>query len=126
MKARALSSDAISAIIALGAAFMIFTPSKVEAVVTSTITGWLVPDAAHLTAGVPIFLFAILFTGFFAMVGRLMGMERQIATFALMGLFAGSLLGVLSLGNSTAGNITPFALPVISGIDLLLFIWMGA
>jgi hypothetical protein len=124
MKPQALSAVAVLALMVAGASFILVPTSKV-AYATFTVTGWLVPDAAHFNAGIPVLIFCLLGMSFVAMMGRIVGLEKNTPTLALLGLFIGSMIGLLSLGNSTSGNFTPFAVPIMAGADLALYIWMG-
>ena len=64
--------------------------------------------------------------GLFAGMGRILGLEGDLGvTLVLIGLTTGGLMGILALGNSTAGNLIPFALIIVPGVDLLLWVWKG-
>ena len=109
-------------------AFLLFLPSSTAyALTTSTnsITGWLAPDGAHLNAGIPIILFSLLGVFMGAIIAQMVNLKGSLATFSLFGLVFGSLLGVLSLGNATSGNVVPFGLIVVASVDLAFYLWKG-
>ena len=100
--------------------------SPAFATTTTTIIGWLAPDGAHFNSGIPVLMWAMLGVALFTIVGRAMDLHGDVVvTLALLGLVLGSLMGMLSLGNSTIGNSLPFALPVVAGADLVLWLWQG-
>jgi hypothetical protein len=125
MKPQTLSAVAVLAMMIAGISFVLVPTARVAYATTYSITGWLVPDAAHFNAGIPVLIFCLLGMAFVAMLGRIVGLNRNTPTLALLGLLIGSMIGLLSLGNSTAGNFTPFALPIMAGADLALYVWMG-
>jgi hypothetical protein len=131
MKPQTFSALAVLVLIFAGISFVLVPTARVAYASTTTlgmiysITGWLVPDAAHFNAGIPVLIFCLLGMAFVAMMGRIVGLERNTPTLALLGLLIGSMIGLLSLGNSTSGNFTPFAVPIMAGADLALYVWMG-
>ena len=124
------------AVLALGVMALIFVSGGMPAVLASTtsfgasttsVTGFLAPDGAHFNVGVSVLVWALLGVGLFTIMARVLDLHGDvIVTLALVGLVFGSLFGMLSLGNSTVGNSLPFALPVVAGVDLILWLWQGS
>ena len=93
--------------------------------VTSTVTGWLFPDGTHWNNGIGALIFPIMGVGLFAGMGRVLDLEGSFSvTLILAGLTVGGLLSMLSL-NASSTNVIPFALVIVPGIDLLIWIWKG-
>lgn len=121
---KAVNALLVAGLCLLGIAFIASSPGTSAAQTTTSIVGWLAPSGAQWNVGIPVLIFALAGVALFSMMARFLDL-KNIGSFALLGLFVGSLLGILSLGNSTAGNVTPFGLIVIAGVDLVLYLWRG-
>lgn len=122
-----LSTMAIGALGALAFAFIVFSSSLPAYALSTTtaITGWLFPDAAHWNNGFGALLFPIVGVGLFAGMGRIVGLTGDFSvTLILAGLTVGGLLAMLSL-NASTNNVLPFALVLVPGVDLVIWMWKG-
>jgi hypothetical protein len=118
-----LSSLGVLTLGLAGLAFILL-PSPVHAV-TITVTGWLVPDGTHFNNGIGALLFPIIGVGLFAGMGKVLDLEGDFGvTLILAGLTVGGAIGMLQIGASSS-NVLPFALVVVPGVDLLVWMWKG-
>lgn len=108
-----------------GLAFALTALSPSAQALTVTITGWLAPDAVHLGNG----LFALIypFVGIGLFSGMAFGLGERgdiLVTTTLLGQLVGSLLAMLSV-TSSGTNAIPFAMLLIPGFSLALWLWEG-
>ena len=90
--------------------------------ITSTIVGWLVPDAAHFSNTLIIFIFPLAGMVIVSMFPFMFHRKGDtVVYFALTGLFLGTILSDLSVNGTASNNAVPFAVIVVSG--LLIFLW---
>ena len=126
MNKGAVSSGAVMGIIVLAFIVYLWMPQVVHAITTTTtVTGWLIPDSAHFNNGIGALLFPLIGVGLFTSFPLILGYRGDlVVTMALVGLTIGSVMGMLSLTGSS-NSVIPFALPVVAGADLLLWLWKG-
>jgi hypothetical protein len=109
------------AIVALGLAYILAVPMPSVHAVTVTITGWLVPDTAHLNYGLVPILMSLGGAAALTLVPLTFKVRGDtIVYLSLIGLLLGSIGADLTNG-STVSQTVPFALILIPGV--LLFLW---
>ena len=94
----------------------------------TTIIGWNVPSSANFMNGIIALIIPLAGVGLFAGIPTAFGMRGDlVVTMALIGMTVGSVLGTLTLtlsGGGSTGSI-PFALVMLSGTMLVLWLWRG-
>jgi hypothetical protein len=91
----------------------------------TSIIGWNVPDATHLTDGLVAFILPIVVMGLFVGLAHQLGNKGPSNSLLMrVSFFIGCILGMLSL-NASPANVVPFAFPIVTAIFLITYIWKG-
>ena len=101
-------------------------PSVMASTITTTIIGWNVPNATNLGNGIVALILPFTVMAMFAGIPLLFEQRGDsIVTMALTGFTIGSVAGMLSL-TAVSATIIPFAMVIVSGIFLVIWLWKGA